>query len=210
MTDSLAGLARWTPVRLDFSGPTPAVDWADLSSERFVDPFFDQTIARWAAGPHARPLVRTGLEALDALDREPSLEPAGMIFHLSRCGSTLVSRLLGILPGVVVIAEPAPLNALLGLDPARIDDATLVRLVRLVLRRWAAVGTATNNGWCSSARAGISAVVRSWLPPSPKRRGSGFSATRRACWPRCSPCHRAGCDCRPHRSTPRNVSVLTR
>jgi hypothetical protein len=134
MTDSLAGLARWTPVRLDFSGPTPAVDWADLSSERFVDPFFDQTIARWAAGPDARPLVRTGLEALEALDREPSLEPAGMIFHLSRCGSTLVSRLLGTLPGVVVVAEPAPLNALLGLDPARIGDTRLVRLVRLVVR----------------------------------------------------------------------------
>jgi hypothetical protein len=134
MTDSLAGLARWTPVRLDFSGPTPAVDWADLSSERFVDPFFDQTIARWAAGPDARPLVRTGLEALEALDREPSLEPAGMIFHLSRCGSTLVSRLLGTLPGVVVVAEPAPLNALLGLDSARISDTRLVRLVRLVVR----------------------------------------------------------------------------
>jgi hypothetical protein len=134
MTDSLAGLARWTPVRLDFSGPTPAVDWADLSSERFVDPFFDQTIARWAAGPDARPLVRTGLEALEALDREPSLEPAGIIFHLSRCGSTLVSRLLGTLPGVVVVAEPAPLNALLGLDSARISDTRLVRLVRLVVR----------------------------------------------------------------------------
>jgi hypothetical protein len=134
MTDSLVGLARWTPVRLDFSGPTPAIDWADLSSERFVDPFFDQTIARWAPGPHARPVVRTGLDALDALDSEPSLEPAGMIFHLSRCGSTLVSRLLGTLPGVVVVAEPSPLNAVLGLDPARIDDATLVRLVRLVVR----------------------------------------------------------------------------
>lgn len=134
MTDSLADLARWTPVRLDFSGPTPAVDWADLSSVRFVEPFFDQTIARWAAGPHARPVVRTGLEALDVLDSEPSLEPAGMIFHLSRCGSTLVSRLLGTLPGVVVVAEPAPLNALLGLDPGRIDDATVVRLVRLVVR----------------------------------------------------------------------------
>jgi hypothetical protein len=134
MTDSLAGLARWTPIRLDFSGPAPRVDWADLSSERFVDPFFDQTIARWAAGPHARPVVRTGLDALATLDSAPSLEPAGMIFHLSRCGSTLVSRLLGTLPGVVVVAEPSPLNALLGLDPARIDDATLVRLVRLVVR----------------------------------------------------------------------------
>jgi hypothetical protein len=130
----LAELARWTPIRFDFSGPAPTVDWADLSTERFVEPFFDQTVARWASGPHARPLVRTGLEALVALDDQPSLEPAGMIFHLSRCGSTLVSRLLGTLPGVVVLAEPAPLNALLGLEPDRVDEATLVGLVRLLVR----------------------------------------------------------------------------
>ena len=130
----IADLARWTPIGFDLSGPAPAVDWADLSAERFVEPFFDQTVVRWATGPHARPLVRTGLDALVALDSEPSLEPAGMIFHLSRCGSTLVSRLLGTLPGVIVVAEPAPLNALLGLDPDRVDGATLVRLVRLVVR----------------------------------------------------------------------------
>ncbi len=130
----IADLARWTPIRFDFSGPTPMVDWADLSAERFVEPFFDQTLARWSTGPRARPLVRTGLDALLALDSEPSLEPAGMIFHLSRCGSTLVSRLLATLPGVVVIAEPSPLNALLGLDPDRVDGPTLVRLVRLLVR----------------------------------------------------------------------------
>ena len=132
MPMKLADLTRWTPVRLDFSGPAPAIYWADLSAERFVEPFFDQTVARWASGPRARPLVRTGLDALVALDSEPSLEPVGMIFHLSRCGSTLVSRLLGTLPGVVVLAEPAPLNALLGLD--QIDDATLVKIVRLAVR----------------------------------------------------------------------------
>ena len=130
----LADLARWTPVRLDFSGPAPAVFWADLSAERFVEPFFDQTVARWASDPRARPLVKTGLEALVALDSEPSLEPAGMIFHLSRCGSTLVSRLLGTLPGVVVVAEPAPLNTLLGLNPDRINEAALIEAVRLLLR----------------------------------------------------------------------------
>jgi hypothetical protein len=130
----ITDLARWTPVRFDFSGPAPAIDWADLSAERFTEPFFDQTVARWASGPRARPLVRTGLGALEALDGEPSLEPAGMIFHLSRCGSTLVSRLLGTLPEVVVLAEPTPLNALLGLDPDRFDDATLVRVVRLLVR----------------------------------------------------------------------------
>jgi hypothetical protein len=31
-----ADLARWTPVRRDFSGPAPAVDLADLSAERFA------------------------------------------------------------------------------------------------------------------------------------------------------------------------------
>ncbi len=130
----LADLARWTPVKLDFSGPTPAVFWADLSAERFVEPFFDQTVARWASGPRARPPVRTGLDALAALDGEPSLEPAGMIFHLSRCGSTLVSRLLGTLPGVVVLAEPSPLNTLLGLDSDQADKAGLIAAVRLVVR----------------------------------------------------------------------------
>jgi hypothetical protein len=130
----IADLARWTPIRCDLSGAAPVVDWADLSDERFIEPFFDQTVARWASGPRARPLVRTGLDALVALDNEPSLEPAGMIFHLSRCGSTLVSRLLGISPGAVILAEPAPLNTLLGLDPGRVDGATLVRLVRLLVR----------------------------------------------------------------------------
>jgi hypothetical protein len=130
----LADLARWTPIRIDLSGPTPAVDWADLSAERFVEPFFDQTVARWASSPGAQPLVRTGLDALRALDDEPSLAPAGMVFHISRCGSTVVSRLLGTVPGVVVIAEPSPLNAVLGLDPQRVDGATLVQVVRLLVR----------------------------------------------------------------------------
>ncbi|KAA8960760.1 hypothetical protein [Mycobacterium sp.] len=129
-----AELAHWTPIRLDFSGPAPAVYWADLTGVSFVEPFFDQTVAGWAARTRARPLVRTGLDALQALDGEPSLQPAGMVFHLSRCGSTLVSRLLGTVPGVVVLAEPAPLNALLGLDPNRLDEVSLVRTVRLVVR----------------------------------------------------------------------------
>ncbi len=131
---ALSDLANWTPIKLDFSGTAPVVYWANLSDERFVEPFFDQTVGRWAAGPRSTQVVRTGLEALVALDAQPSLEPAGMIFHLSRCGSTLVSRLLGTLPGVVVIAEPSPLNALLALDPNLVDRATLIQVVRLLVR----------------------------------------------------------------------------
>lgn len=130
----LAELARWTPVRLDFSGTIPAVFWADLTGARFDEPFFDRTVARWAATSAARPLVRTGFDALVALDREASLEPAGIIFHLSRCGSTLVSRLLGTMPGTVVLNEPMPLNHLLGLGPERLDEPELVAAVRVLVR----------------------------------------------------------------------------
>jgi hypothetical protein len=130
----VADLARWTPIRFDLSASPPTVDWADLSAERFVEPFFDETVGRWSTGPNPQPLVRTGLDALVALDAEPSLDPAGLIFHFSRCGSTLVSRLLATMPRVVVIAEPSPLNALLALDPARVDEAVLVQVVRLLVR----------------------------------------------------------------------------
>jgi hypothetical protein len=130
----LADLAAWTPVAIDLTGPAPMVDWADLRGRRFAEPFFDQTVGHWAASGAAAPLVRTGLEALSALDAAPSLAPSGMIFHLSRCGSTLVSRLLGTMPGVVVIAEPGPLNTLLELDPDRVDPRVLVNVVRLLVR----------------------------------------------------------------------------
>ncbi len=73
----VADLARWTPVRFNFAGPAPTVDWADLSAERFVEPFFDQTVARWATGPGAQPLVRSGLDALLALDDATVTRPVG-------------------------------------------------------------------------------------------------------------------------------------
>lgn len=130
----LAELARWTPVRLDFSAAIPAVFWADLTGVRFDEPFFDRTVARWAATADARSLVKTGFDALVALDSEASLEPAGIVFHLSRCGSTLVSRLLGTLPGVVVLNEPAPLNHLLGLGAQRLGGNELVAAARVLVR----------------------------------------------------------------------------
>jgi hypothetical protein len=130
----LSDLAQWTPIRLILQPPEPAVEWCDLRGIRFTEPFFDQTILRWTQGPDARPVLRTSLRELAALDGEPSLDPAGFIFHLSRCGSTLASRLLSTLPGVVVSAEPGPINALLELDPAIVDEAARAGVLRLLIR----------------------------------------------------------------------------
>jgi hypothetical protein len=45
-------------------------------------------------------------------------EPAGFIFHMSRCGSTLVANLLRALRHSRVIAEAPPLNQILGMPAA--------------------------------------------------------------------------------------------
>ena len=129
----IAALAAFTPVALDFAPPAGGIDWGDLSGLRFAEPFFDQTVERWAGGPAPR-LVRTDFSALAALDDAPSLDPSALIFHLSRCGSTLVSRLLAALPGTLVVAEPRPLNSLLMADPAALDEAEQAKLLRLLVR----------------------------------------------------------------------------
>ncbi len=130
----LADLASWTPIALNLTKPAPTIDWADFSGERFSDPFFGQTVLRLTGGVDPRPVIRTELDALLSLDRAPSLAPSGMIFHLSRCGSTLLSRLLATLPGVVVVSEPAPLNALLEADPESIHEDVQVEVARLLVR----------------------------------------------------------------------------
>lgn len=128
---ALADLQLWTPVSLSLQ-PAPSIDWCDMTGIGFEEPFFDQSVAR--AVEAGRPLIRTDLDALLALDEAPALEPCGIIGHLSRCGSTLLSRLLGAVPGTVVLSEPGPLNTLLQADPALVDEAVRVRVIRLLVR----------------------------------------------------------------------------
>jgi hypothetical protein len=130
----LSELAQWTPIRLTVKPPDPVLEWCDLRGIRFEEPFFDQTVARWTGGAEPRPVIRTTLQELAALDGEPSLDPAGFVFHMSRCGSTLLSRLLSTLPGMVVAAEPGPINALLETDPDLVNDEVLVTVLRLLIR----------------------------------------------------------------------------
>jgi hypothetical protein len=128
--DALAGL---TPVALNLGPAAPTLDWGDLADASFAAPFFDQTVERWAAGPAPR-LLRTGLGALAALDHRAARDPDVIVFHLSRCGSTLVSRLLALVPGARVIAEPMPLNALLTAEASDLGDTDRVELLRLLVR----------------------------------------------------------------------------
>lgn len=107
-------LEGWLPIRVYWQGSEPWVDWCYLGSETFIDPMFDSTI-HYALKLPFNTLFRhqTPLEVLaEWQTRSPGLKPTGFIYHVSHCGSTLVSRLLAAVPGNLVLSEPRPVDLL--------------------------------------------------------------------------------------------------
>jgi hypothetical protein len=113
------------------------LDWCYTGARRFTEPFFGDTIDlvnRYLAALLFR--HQTTLEEARQWERSrPGMPPAGFIFHMSRCGSTLVSRLLAALPENRVLSEPSPLNAVVraALLDAQIPRATVLDWLRTVV-----------------------------------------------------------------------------
>jgi len=135
---------RWLPMRVQWTPEGPLVDWCHLGDVRFTDPFFTQTIGQAMRHPFNLLFRRT--TPLDALPvgQAPELRPAGFIFHMSHCGSTLAAQMLAALPRNVVLSEPRPLDQTLrlqsrvaGLDPDRFLQWLRALVVALGRRRHA-------------------------------------------------------------------------
>jgi hypothetical protein len=130
---------HWLPMRIQWTPSGPAVDWCHLGDLRFTDPFFAQTVA--AAMDHPFNLLFRCTSALDALPipQTPELRPAGFIFHMSRCGSTLVTQMLAALASNVVLSEPKPIDQILRV-PSRWPGIYSDRLVLWLRALVAALG----------------------------------------------------------------------
>ena len=130
--------AAWVPSGIRWNGAEPMVEWCHLGDLRATDPFFEQTVDRAMRQPfnllfsHRTPLHE--LEPAQTAD----LNLAGLIFHMSRCGSTVVSQMLAALDRNVVLSEPAALDQVVRL-PARLPDMR-DRLVPLMRGMVAALG----------------------------------------------------------------------
>jgi hypothetical protein len=141
---SLPDLQGWLPVGITRHTGEPVVDWCRMGVRRFTEPFFDHTVQAAMQEPFTL-LFRHQLP-LDSLigwqELSPGPAPAGFIFHMSRCGSTLVSQMLAALPGHIVLSEPPPLDALLRTDRWRADDGQRIAW----LRAWLGIMGRPRNG----------------------------------------------------------------
>lgn len=123
----------WIPERIvtDRAGEERC-RWFDVAGLRFTEPFFDDTVRRRRRGAQAE-RWSTVAELLDEAATVPAVDNIVFIFHVSRCGSTLMSQLFGLDEHTLVLSETPLLDAILRADRGdreRLFDAALRLLAR--------------------------------------------------------------------------------
>jgi hypothetical protein len=85
-------LRGWLPVDAVIDKGRPAIEWMDPGNVTFDEPFFHETVDRVKFQLKSRAVV-TDLDFLLQMEKIcDSVEPTGFIFHISRCGSTLLAN----------------------------------------------------------------------------------------------------------------------
>lgn len=130
-------LAGWVPIRVSWRDARPFVDWCRLGDVRFREPFFEQTIARCLRHPFNLAFRQeTPIEALgERQAASPGMRPSGLVFHMSRCGSTLVAQMLAALPRCLMISEAPPLDQVLQAEASEEQRVEWLRWMMAALGR---------------------------------------------------------------------------
>lgn len=111
-----APLKGWIPYKLVSVEEVLWVEWIYLGDVRLVHPFFEESIAKCKSHAVNSQTFKV-LSHVDLLqewqETIPSTETAAFIFHISRCGSTMLSQLLSLSEQHIVIAEAPILDQVL-------------------------------------------------------------------------------------------------
>lgn len=139
--EALPSLEGWFPVALEpapLQG-APAVWWRHLGEQRLTEAFFQDSLSS-QPGPQRR-VCRTPPAALDRLPA--SVPPTAFLFHVSRCGSTLLTQMLASLAQCIVMSEPPVLDAFFRLHHRSPEQSGGVQVFRQLV---AALGQRRTDG----------------------------------------------------------------
>ncbi|WP_316819797.1 hypothetical protein [Pedobacter gandavensis] len=115
--NTLHPLTNWFPYQLARSENEEwTVRWMDMEDLPSVDPFFDETISKC----RIRRIEKRRLSSVsspeflsEVASHIPHLPPTAFVFHVSRCGSTLLSQAFAEDAGNITIAEAPVLDEIL-------------------------------------------------------------------------------------------------
>lgn len=107
---------EWSPTGMMALEEQPVCQWLNLGGWAFSEPFFEETLDKIRRMPeNRRPFV--SCSSLPFLVSESKnldcLAPSAFIFHVSRCGSTLLAQMLGADRQNIVLSEAPLLDDLL-------------------------------------------------------------------------------------------------
>jgi len=127
-SDAMTG---WLPFFITTHGEQKQVEWGYMGKERFTESFFLETLQVLLRRPFNQAFRRqSGLDLLlERAQSHPGLPLKGIVFHMSRCGSTLAAQWLAALPDSVVLSEPEPLDTLLQWPAPFSDTETIQALL---------------------------------------------------------------------------------
>lgn len=132
---------NWLPAAIVQAPGGLAIDWLHFGDIVLGDSFFDMSLRRARRLPiNALLRVCTPLGVLaDPPPSDAAEPPDGLIFHMSRCGSTLVSQMLAAMPGGIVASEPPPLDTIVQMAHSH-PEVPLEQRVALLRGMAAALG----------------------------------------------------------------------
>ncbi len=104
---SISPMQGWIPYKLKIADSGIQCHWLNTRNKPYVEPFFDETILKikTLSAANASYNSVSDLTMLQNWATLPSVEPAAFIFHISRCGSTLIAQLLSADEQNIVLAE---------------------------------------------------------------------------------------------------------
>lgn len=109
-------LKNWVPWQLKQEEGETRCRWLYLGDKAFTEPFFDETIQACRIQypvNRQQPVLSTPDLLTDWSQELNKIAPTALIFHVSRCGSTLLAQLLSQLAGSVVLSEVPFIDAML-------------------------------------------------------------------------------------------------
>jgi hypothetical protein len=126
---------HWLPIGLASGIDGPTVEWAHFGGARLAEPFFEDSAHRARRRPLNRLLRWTTPLATLASEtpRGGGATPAGLIFHMSRCGSTLVAQMIAAMTTSVVVSEAPVLDAVLQHGRAALPEPERVAMLRAIV-----------------------------------------------------------------------------
>ncbi|WP_316805486.1 hypothetical protein [Pedobacter nototheniae] len=131
-------LKNWIPYKLNYDSGVWDINWLDLSDHKITEPFFDETISicRFKMLNRSKYWPQSSTEFLTESSKLiEGITPVSFIFHVSRCGSTLLSQLLSTRKENIVIAEAPVIDEILTgqLRDERLSDEQIEEWLKATL-----------------------------------------------------------------------------